>query len=380
METFTKFSANNDRVLQVLTFFGSNGEYGGPVRVAMELSDILSKRNIENVIIAGYDKNKSPLKLNDNILLIPVRALSSKYYFSSMWGTKFLPTLICEIKKSDIVHVHFARDLIPIVASVTAILMRKKTFLQTHGMIREDERFIIKFLDIFLIRKIFRFCEAVFALQENEQQDLEKVGSPSSKIQILPNGIKRISRKNRIRISTNFKVIFLARLAPVKNVMLFAELARISILNQSRISFEVYGPDEGDLHKLLTYISQNNFGDKLLYKGAISPDRVLDLFSQSDLLVLPSSYDPYPVTILEALSNGCSVLVMPSCGIASLLKNLDKKFVAEHSTLECLYEKLRLYENKPLTLNQRQKNRDFAIQNFSIDVIATKLVNFYYKK
>ena len=373
----TGYSEVQIRVVQVLTLIGSKGEYGGPVRVAFEISDALSENGVENRIVAGIHQNEFEIETSYNVVQIPVKTYLSQYRFSSLWGRRALPILVREIRNSDVVHVHFARDLIPIAAALLALLLQKKLYLQTHGMIRKDNRLTIRIVDWIIIRRIVKRCRFTLALQNQEYADLLVIGVPNLKLKVFPNGFKIKPSKLELSIHRNFKVIFLARLAPVKNVIIFAQLARIAANANLAIDFEVYGPDGGSLTELQSFIEGNSLGTRLTYKGPIPPIDVLDLLSRSDVLVLPSSYDPFPISILEALSCGCSVLVMPSCGISGLLRELDENFVARIATPEGLFEKIQSYGNVALPIEVRKRNQSFIRQNFDMENVIQQLLDIY---
>ena len=113
-------------ILHVLTLNGRNGEYGGPVRVAREICTELNSRGHATHIFSGALKDSEPVSkpgLLESFIL--VKPISGKLSVSSLWSWKLIKPLNKLINGSDIVHIHFARDLIPFLAAFLAILKKK---------------------------------------------------------------------------------------------------------------------------------------------------------------------------------------------------------------------------------------------------------------
>lgn len=52
------------------------------------------------------------------------------------------------------------------------------------------------------------------------------------------------------------------------------------------------------------------------YHGFVSRERFNELHEAADIVVIPSYHDPYPTTGIEAIANGCSVVITDGCGFA----------------------------------------------------------------
>lgn len=62
------------------------------------------------------------------------------------------------------------------------------------------------------------------------------------------------------------------------------------------------------------YDEISNWHDR--HHGFVSRERFNELHEKSDIVVIPSYHDPYPTTGLEAIANGCSVVITEGCGFA----------------------------------------------------------------
>lgn len=49
------------------------------------------------------------------------------------------------------------------------------------------------------------------------------------------------------------------------------------------------------------------------------PERVLALYRQADVFCLPSTFDPYPLVLLEAMAHGLPCVATPTCGVPDIV-------------------------------------------------------------
>jgi len=73
---------------------------------------------------------------------------------------------------------------------------------------------------------------------------------------------------------------------------------------------------------------------------------------------------------------GTSVLVMPSCGIASQLKQFRSWFVSSSEDIDGLIDSVETYISS-IHLNERAAIQDFCNQNFSIENVCSQLEKSY---
>ena len=77
------------------------------------------------------------------------------------------------------------------------------------------------------------------------------------------------------------------------------------------------GADEGDLAEFLEFVESKGWSERIRYEGAVEPARVREKLAQATVFVLPSVDEPFPMTVLEALSVGTPTVVTDSCDIAA---------------------------------------------------------------
>lgn len=363
-------------VLHVLTLNGRNGEYGGPVRVARELCTELNSRGHTTHIFSGALRGSEPNPkqgLSESFVL--VKPILKKLPVSTLWSWGLIAPLTKQIKRADVVHIHFARDLVPYLTAFLSILYQTPYVTQTHGMIISDGRLSTRFTDFLFTRKLIKKSWANFVLSDTERSAILAldIETPSK---VLPNGIS-VSAKLNERNGPTTRIAFCSRLEKRKGVGKFIELA--DSFRNSGIKFEIYGPDGGELEFVKSEIRSKNLGSILEYKGSLQPAEVQSVLSEIDFLVLPSKDEPFPMVILEALAVGTPVLVMPSCGFAEKLKRFESSFVAATEDLTGLIDSLNHLKSNRYRNKSQTEIAQFCASEFGIESVVNQLLSEYKK-
>ncbi len=361
-------------VLHVLTLNGRNGEYGGPVRVARELCSELNARGHTTQIFSGALRGSEPKPkpgLTESFVL--VKPILRKLPVSTLWSWALLESLSKQIKRADVVHIHFARDLIPFLATAISILNRKPFVTQTHGMIISDGRLSTRLIDFLFTRRLINRSRVNLVLSDTELTAVLAL-EIKSPCRVLPNGIAVNLNENHRKAPTN-RVAFCSRLEKRKGVGKFIELA-YSFRNTG-LKFEIYGPDGGELLFVQSEISSRNLTDNLEYKGSLQANEVQRVLAEIDVLVLPSKDEPFPMVILEALAVGTPVLVMPSCGFSRKLKSFDQNFVAHAEDYEGLHHSFKVLHQGKFLVDKRSEVQKFCNQIFGIAPVVDELESIY---
>ena len=117
----------------------------------------------------------------------------------------------------------------------------------------------------------------------------------------------------------------------------------------------------------------------ILYKGSLSPEEVSGILKECDLLVLPSKDEPFPMIVLESLSVGTPVLVMPSCGLANDLRKYAPEYVAVEESLEGLISGIEALKNRTRLNKEVGELIRFCENTFGISKVADRLEAIYKK-
>src|SRR5215204_3987437 len=130
------------KILHIVTAFPPAVIYGGPSVVAAQQAESLVGRGHQVTVATSNILELKPVRFVGSydtdlggveVEYFPSRVLYSHFPF--IVSREFSTWLQRHVENFDVVHIHFAREWIPIRAAQIAVGKRIPTFLQTHGML-----------------------------------------------------------------------------------------------------------------------------------------------------------------------------------------------------------------------------------------------------
>lgn len=363
------------RVVHVVTFMDRAGSFGGPATVASNQVAALSDQGCDAIVVTGCPPDEETAS-SGVACAVGVRRWLPMGRFSGLMSWRLLSVLNREIAASDVVHVHLARDLVPLAAVVLSLRHGRPLFVQPHGMVAPTPEATKRVVDLLVTRRALRSAHAVFFLTDHERRDLEEVaGRPLTRASLLRNGAPRVTPRST-RSAALASVLCLARLAPRKRVVEFTELACRLAAGWSDVTFDIAGPDGGELtrlHAVLTGSPASN----VTYRGALGHDEAIEAMREADLLVLPSVDEPYPMTVIEAMLVGTPVIVTDRCGLADVVEEYGAGLVVE-PTPRALQTALESLHDDPSRLPEMSaRAQRLAEEQFTMVPVVEALMNSY---
>lgn len=149
---------------------------------------------------------------------------------------------------------------------------------------------------------------------------------PGQPVQVVPfftsmladDQIRSIVERRSHRGNGVLRVLFVGRLSASKNVHVLVEAAAVLKSERIPISCSVVG--EGPERKNLEQLSrQLGVNDCVEFAGGVPLDRVLDFYSESDALVLPSQTEGWPKVVAEAMAFGLICIASDRGYVAQML-------------------------------------------------------------
>ncbi|WP_406112885.1 glycosyltransferase [Streptomyces sp. NBC_01014] len=306
------------RVLHAVTLHSPTHAFGGPVRVALNLSAGLRARGHDARLLALGDGFDGPLP--GEVEGVPARLFRARRLlplgFSGITSPALLAAAGRIVREADLVHVHLARDLVTLPVALAALRAGRPLVLQTHGMIDPSDRRLAKVLDALAVRRVLRRASAVLYLTGHERKDLEAVAGPPALggTVRLVNGVP--AQQPRPTPTGPPRILYAARLQARKRPRDFVAAVPEILRHHPDAEFVLAGPDEGELASVRALIAELGVGERVHCPGALSGAGMLAELRRAHVYVLPSVDEPFPMSVLEALSVGTPAVVTASNGLA----------------------------------------------------------------
>ncbi len=157
------------------------------------------------------------------------------------------------------------------------------------------------------------------------------------------------------------KIVFLGALGERKGIIyLLKALGRLNERGIKDIELDVLGPGKKEIY--LGYIREQKMEERIRFQGRVS--NPFDYLRESDLMVVPSIFDSYPDTVLEALHSGIPVIGSRAGGIPDMLEKDELLFPVQDSvelaaTLEKMYKSREYYNHVRELCAERQAQFHF---------------------
>nr|WP_203619996.1 glycosyltransferase [Streptomyces anulatus] len=310
------------KILHVVTLHTPDHAFGGPTRVAFNLSRVQRSAGDDARVMAlgdGFPDGELPSLVEGvPVHLFQARHLLPMFEVSGITSATLLRTARRMMRGADLVHVHLMRDLVTLPAALLALASRTPLVVQTHGMIDPTEKKVAQLTDLLGVRKVLREADAVLHLTEMERVDVNDVAAPVplTRTVRLVNGVRPQERKPARDPGRPPTVLFLARIQERKRPEDFVSAMPHVLARHPDARFVLAGPDTGALAGTLALARKLGVADSLDHVGPLEHDQVLAADREADVYVLPAIEEPFPVSVLEAMSVGTPVVITRTCGQA----------------------------------------------------------------
>lgn len=307
------------KVLRVVSLASRTGRYGGPFDSARAQAALLREAGHRVRVIAGAFPGDEPVE-SSGLQTFPVRHVAGLKTFVDVAGMSMFSALWHAVRGADIVHISMAREPIPVVSAILAIITRTPYVAQPHGMLTTARRGPAhRLLDALVMRPLMAKAARIIALTDAERRELAEWSGVSGRADVVgnppPRGLPEGDEPgDEADVFTD--ALFAARLHPRKRVLDFARAAEQAQKNGWDERYAVLGPDEGDLGSLREIEERTA---SLTYAGATDNVGVLQNLKRSRVFVLPSLNEPWGNVLVAALSYGKPVVVTRSSALASAI-------------------------------------------------------------
>lgn len=342
--------------------------------------DNLATRMAQKNDVALYNrkiKNMNPIKQYKGIKIYTVPTINKKGLAAI--SASFFAAIRVSLKKYDIVHIHAEG---PAFFSWIPKLFGKKVVVTIHGLDWQRAKWKkglgSKFIK--MGEKIAVKCsDAVIVLSEsNKKYFLDKYGL---KTILIPNGVNspQLVNPNLIQKKWNLQknnyILFLGRIVPEKGVKNLI-LAFKNINTDKKLVIAGGSSDTRQFYDELKKIAKDD--SRIVFTGSVYGEILKELYSNAYLYTLPSDLEGMPLSLMEAMSYGNSVLVsdIPEC--TNVIGTYGLVF--KRGNLTDLQAKLEYAINNPSIVQHfKEKSASYILSKYNWDEIVEKTLLVYRK-
>ena len=234
--------------------------------------------------------------------------------------------------------------------------------------------------------KILHGASKVFALTEVEKEQYLKMGVEEDRIEIVPLGInieeysdlpeEGIFRE-KFNISKDDKlIIFIGRVHEIKGLDLLIDAFKELADSEDDVKLAIVGPDDGYMDALNLRIAECDLSDKVIVTGPLYKSEKQEALVDCDLFVMPSKYESFTTSGLEAMACGKPLVLTKN--------NHIHDWVDGSVGLACDDDKMSLKDAMAEVLFDEELSKKFGMngrrliqEKYNWDMINEQILNIY---
>jgi glycosyltransferase involved in cell wall biosynthesis len=375
------------RILQVIPVFSQS--FGGTVTNVRSISKELAKRHEVTVFTTTaldlkHDIDEKTETINGFSVTYFKRSLKPLCYSGFFGELNLSFDMMRSVKQKladfDVIHLHSWQQFPDVLIHHFATKYKVPYILQTHGSlpIIGDKRLLKLLFNVTFSNKLLNGAAKMIALTPIEVKQYESMNASRQKIEVVPNGID-LSEYEHLPAKGLFKkkfgighdepvVLYLGRIHQIKGID-FLVKAFVNVLKAvPKARLVIVGPDDGYLIGLTDLVTSLGLSKHVTIVGPLYGEAKLEAYVAASVFVLPSRYEAFSYSVLEAMACGVPMIISKACAISSFLEDNTCLIVDPfNESLELALKNMLLDEKYQRTFSQNVK---VSVKQF--DIPSTK--------
>lgn len=315
--------------------------HGGPSVAVVQLCNAQASSSENNIsLLSGYVGSKEKARQKE---IIAVLSKDVNLLLLSCLSQYRVPLNIFSyfavLKSTDVIHVHGIYRGFVTIASLFGMLFNKKVIVRPHGSLdpylrRTYKKLypfknIIKFIsEICLERPILSNVSALHFTARREKQ-LASWFHHNSKTFVIPNGVEKpmlVSDRHYIHRLLNLDketriILFIGRLHYKKGIDLLIAAFSLIFPKNFNLHLVIAGPNnDGLLDSLKAQANALQIpSNQISFLDRVPRELIGPYYYSASVFALTSHSENFGITVVEALSYGCPVVLSKSINISQFL-------------------------------------------------------------
>lgn len=232
-------------------------------------------------------------------------------------------------------------------------------------------------------KTIFSSAGAVVALTNHMKNAMAKYCK--KEIIIIPNGasmedfggLSKETARTKLKISPQEKVIlFVGRIITLKGVEYLVEAFLTVKKKIQNVKLFLLGEGE-QFQEVQSIVKKSKLVNEVIFTGNVPVEDIPCYMAASDIFVLPSLSEGFPLVIIEAMASGLPIVATKVTGLPEIVKDGENGFLVEAKNPDQIAEKVLLLlkdDNLRERISKINKERS---KEYSLENVVDKLEKIY---
>lgn len=376
------------KILHVISYFSPH--FGGTVASTYLTCQKLAERGHEVVILTtDLEFDMQYAQSIKEVKVIPFRSLLNIGLF--IYSPQIKQWLHHNLSSFDIIHMHDFRSYQHAMVVHFARQFKVPCILQARGSVLPffEKKFLKRCFDFIWGHKILINTQKVVASTEKEASQYKVMRVPEEKIVIIPNGIDLTNYrflpdkgiiKKRFNIPRENKIVlYLGRIHKIKGIDLLVDAFHYALKVMDNITLVIAGPDGGCQNELQSRVMKLGISNSVVFTGPLYGQEKLSAYIDADVYVLPSVYESFSNTVLEAWICSTPVIISESCALSTVITKEKAGIVVKRDPVEVCNAIQLVLEEKTLRDKITTKGRGLIEGDYNIENVVGHLEDCYQK-
>lgn len=288
--------------------------YGGPVTSIYNFTELMGENNEIFIICTNHDLKSS----------VPYKGIKQgwnsvgKAHVMYLSDSEYNKTKFSEVLSETKPDLIYASSIFSVKQTYPLFdLSREKNIpllLAPRGELNKNALSMKKCKKkayILMLKAFKKLSDVYFQATSDEERNniIQTLKSNEDKVFLLPNvPALPIQKENLKKKPGNLKICFVGRIVENKNLLIALNAV---VLANSNVEFDIFGPieDKDYYEKCQQIIVKAPSNVIIQYRGAVSPAKMRNIYSEYDCLISPTRFENYGQAIVEAMLNDVPVII-----------------------------------------------------------------------
>lgn len=302
---------------------------GGVEKFVSDLTRVLPREKFQLRVLCGSrllrDLTAVQVDQMDDVVVtrIPTRAPGGMDLPKKL---RYYGVIFRELKNADIVHLNDVRVFFT-ATMLGKLLFNYKIVLTSHGFIFHTQRHALlkKIYTYYFVHALKLFASQVITVGQTDEDFCRQKKLAS---RLIDEGVDLTYYQRVVRKPQRGNFLYFGRIDTNKNLP--ALLRVLQVYAQSDPTFRLLICGAGasaQMQALQVMLTECNLTQQVELKGKVSTEALLNYMAQAEFVFLPSTFESFGYTLIEALAAGCTVIAEANAQFRAMVGMTDAAYL-----------------------------------------------------
>ncbi len=286
--------------------------------------------------------------------------------------------------KNDVIHVHtplppYIRSSLPVITTVhtTALTESQYCWNEKKNFRSLSEKLFGNSISYRIESKWLKKSAIITTVSNSVAQELKQYKINRDKIRVIGNGVDIRTFSPSKEKNDQEYILYIGRLDPRKGLFDIIECGKYVCMKRPNTSFIIVG--KGMLENVLKKkVREAGLQKNFIFLGFVDKKKLIQLYQNATICVIPSHYEGLPTVLLEAMSCGLPVVATAISGSLDVVSSGENGIlIPPKSPKEMANAISMLLDNDEIRKKLGKNARKTIEERFTWDIISDKILKCY---